>query len=169
MEKNLYLVGMMGAGKTTVSKILADNLGFSFIDMDTMIVEREKMSINDIFERFGESYFRHVESKVLSDIARDKRKVVSTGGGVVLNELNIDIMKESGVIFYLKTSADTLAERLRGADDRPLLKDVELDERLAKLLEARSDLYEKADFTVVTDDKSPEEVALDIVKLLKIS
>ena len=160
---NVILCGMMGSGKTTVSFALAKCLGWERVDTDECIVDRYG-KISDIFEKQGEAYFRGLETQISSELAQKDRLVISTGGGLVLKEENVELLKKNGIIVYLRTSIPTLVKRLLGDEDRPLLKgEANLEQRLISLLDVREPIYEKvANYVVDTDGKSPEELALEI-------
>lgn len=164
--KNIYLIGMMGSGKSVVSEILANRLSLESVDMDYIIESDENMAINEIFAIKGERYFRAVESRLLKDVAQGEKKIVSTGGGVVLDDNNIMLMKETGIVVYLKASTDVLMMRLSNKTDRPLLNGEELGDKLREIFMLRSSLYERGNFTIDTTDCSPDEVADKIVELL---
>lgn len=163
--KNIYLIGMMGSGKTTTGKALAKLLSISFVDLDDQIVERVGKSINDIFATEGESYFRTVESELLLETSGGRDQVVATGGGIVLNAANRERMKNTGVVIYLKTSLNVLWDRVKSKTDRPLLRGRDPQETLAALFRDREPLYEAgADKSFLTNGKSPESVAVEIYK-----
>jgi shikimate kinase len=165
---NIYLIGMMGSGKTIVAKALAHELLKHVEDLDELIVRREKRSINAIFSESGESYFRTIEKEVLKDIARQSDIVVSTGGGIVLDPENIECMRSSGVMIYLKAPTDILMERLKHESDRPLLRNPDPREALETIYVKRKALYEKAHFSVSTEAKKPFEIAGEIMGLLAV-
>lgn len=146
---NVFLVGMMGAGKTTVGKVLARRLGREFVDCDKEIVERTGVPIATIFEIEGEAGFRRRESAVLAELARRAGAVVATGGGAVIAEENRRVMRESGTVVYLHTSLDHLHERTRRDSARPLLAKGDRKAKLAELLSARDPLYREAAHIVV--------------------
>ncbi|MGN0015039.1 MAG: shikimate kinase [Candidatus Gastranaerophilaceae bacterium] len=166
MSKNIVLVGLSGTGKTTVGKILKIKLqNFSLIDTDAIIVEEENRSINNIFAESGEDFFRNLETKAAQKASQQQNAIVSTGGGIVLREKNIDLLKQNGIIFYLKTSPEILAKRLKYDSSRPLLKTDDIKSKLENMLKVRGSLYEKADVIINTDDLSPEETANEIVRI----
>lgn len=166
MSKNIVLVGLSGSGKTTVGNLLKDIFEkFSFIDTDEMIVKRENRSINDIFAEDGENYFRQIETKITKEISENENQIISTGGGIVLKEENILNLKKNGIIFYLKTSPDTLIKRLRGDDTRPLLKTDNVKLKLVSMLEKRGTLYEKADYTIETDNLPIKDTVEKIARI----
>ena len=165
---NIYLIGMMGSGKTATSVCLGNDLSRETVDMDAILVEREGMTISDIFEKKGEIYFRNAEKDLLAEICEMKNVVVSTGGGVVLNEENMHCMQATGVVVYLKASTDILVSRLEGKKDRPLLHGETLKEKLTQIFNLRAALYETGTITIDTDGKTPQETADMVVEALKI-
>lgn len=163
--KNVYLIGMMGSGKTSSGRALAKLLALPFFDLDDQIVERSGQSINDIFKTKGEPYFRSLESELLNEISRKTDQVVATGGGIVLSSSNNEKMKSTGHVIYLKTSLDVLWERVKEKKDRPLLSGPDPQKALAGLFYGRTPLYEaNSDKFFSTDRKSPEAVAAEIYK-----
>lgn len=146
---NVFLVGMMGAGKTTVGKVLARRLGREFVDCDREILERTGVPIATIFEIEGEAGFRRRESAVLAELARRPGVVVATGGGAVISEENRRVMRESGTVVYLHASLDHLYERTRRDSVRPLLAKGDRRATLAELLSTRDPLYREAAHIVV--------------------
>ena len=119
---NIYLIGMPGCGKSTIGKATAEKTGLPFIDADNIITEKQKMSINDIFAKHGEEYFRNLETEALRSVSTAENAIIATGGGAVLRQENIDIMKKTGKLIYINTPVETI---LSQADfsSRPLLKD----------------------------------------------
>lgn len=166
MSKNIVLVGLSGSGKTTIGKLLQKVFSdFILVDTDEIIVNKEKRTINDIFAIDGEQYFRSIEAQVAKEVSEKENQIISTGGGIVLNGQNIAELKKNGIIFYLKTSPETLINRLKGDDTRPLLKTDDIRKKLVSMLEIRGNLYEKADFTVITDNQSENETAQEIARI----
>ncbi|XP_062095733.1 shikimate kinase 1, chloroplastic-like [Humulus lupulus] len=152
----IYLVGMMGSGKTTVGKILSQELGYSFIDCDTKIEEKARnLSVAEIFKHFGERHFRKLETKVLQELSCEHSKVVSTGGGAVVQNVNWKYMQK-GITVWLDVPLDELAQRISavGSGSRPLLPNESGDryskifKRLSDLLQQRSELYANANARV---------------------
>ncbi len=162
-----YLIGMMGSGKSSVGKLLANKLQFSNIDIDKEIEKDEKLSIKEIFEKKGENYFREIESKYL--LRKRKLAVVSCGGGIILNKKNREFLKTSGYTIYLKSSIPTLEKRLLNENGRPLLSNDNLKETLINIYSKRKTLYTSAaNTTIITDRRSVKEVCELIIKKLKI-
>jgi len=164
---NIYLVGMMGAGKSVVGKALASQLGCRFIETDTFIVEASGQTIPDLFESKGEEAFRKMESGVLAEIARWDHAVVSSGGGIIMKPENFSLMKSTGKIIYLKTKPETLWKRIASDRTRPLLNVKDPFQRMQDLLRERSPIYEQADITVETDNKKPETIAEEMASLVE--
>ncbi len=166
MSKNIVLVGLSGSGKTSVGKFLQKRFhDFTFTDTDNIIVKKENRSINDIFATNGENYFRNIEHLTVCEISKQENLIISTGGGVVLNQQNIIELQKNGIIFYLKTSPEKLIERLKGDNSRPLLKTDDIKEKLTNMLEVRGSLYEKADFTIETDVLTIEKTSEEIMRI----
>ena len=162
-----YLIGMMGSGKSSVGKLLANKLQFSIIDIDKEIEKNEKLSIKEIFEEKGENYFREIESKYL--LRKRNSAVVSCGGGIVLNKKNREFLRTSGYTIYLKSSIPTLEKRLLNKNSRPLLNNANLKKTLIKIYNKRKTLYTSAaNATIITDRRSVKEVCELIIKKLKI-
>jgi shikimate kinase len=161
--KNIYLIGMMGSGKTSTARELARRLGMNVVDLDEWIEDRAHKSVNDIFAQDGEGAFRSLESEALAEISQGEGHVVATGGGVVLSQINVKRMQETGLVIYLKTGLDVLWDRVKDKKDRPLLKATWPREKLRELAEARTKLYERAArLAVTTDRKTPAQVAKEI-------
>jgi len=153
---NIFLVGMMGAGKTTLGRALARRLGREFVDSDRVLVERTGVPVATIFEIEGEEGFRRRESGVLQELCARDRCVIATGGGVVLTEANRDLMRTSGTVVYLKARLESLWERTRHDSTRPLLATPDPRARLAELLAEREPLYRQTAHVVVeTGQQSP--------------
>ena len=162
---NIILVGYMGAGKTTVGKKLSEH-GYKFIDTDEYIVDYEKMSINDIFSRHGEKYFRDLETKVLNILAENTRNtVISTGGGLPLRKENEAILKNIGRVIYLKADADTIYERVKRDTKRPLLAGDDPYKKICDMLVERTPRYEAvADIIIDTREKNTDMIAREILE-----
>ena len=164
--RSLYLVGMMGSGKTSTGRPLAERLGYGFVDADAVIEQAAGCSIPDIFDRDGEAGFRSLESQVLSAISQRHSLVVATGGGVVTQPENWGLL-HSGIVIWLDVMRDQLLARLKAdATKRPLLQTPDPEAALDELLAQRKPLYAEADLTVVIDQEDPATVADGILQLL---
>ena len=164
--RSLYLVGMMGSGKTSTGRPLAERLGYGFVDADAVIEQAAGCSIPDIFDRDGEAGFRSLESQVLSAISQRHSLVVATGGGVVTQPENWGLL-HSGIVIWLDVVPDQLLHRLNADSTvRPLLQTTDPEASLNTLLNERRPLYGEADLTVVINDETPEAVADGILQLL---
>jgi len=164
--RSLYLVGMMGSGKTSTGRPLAERLGYGFVDADAVIEQAAGCSIPEIFERDGEAGFRSLESQVLSAISQRHSLVVATGGGVVTQPENWGLL-HSGIVIWLDVVPDQLLHRLNADSTvRPLLQTTDPEAALNALLNERRPLYSEADLTVVINDETPEAVADGILQLL---
>jgi shikimate kinase len=165
---NISLIGFMGSGKTSTGKILADKLNFLFIDLDNIIELSMNMPISEIFEKHGEEYFRNTETNSIKKIYVNKNCVFACGGGAVLRNENIEIIKKNSTVVFLYVSPGIAFERLKNENNRPLLKTPNKLNVIISLIEKRDDLYRNAcDFTVDTDVKSPKEAADEILMRLK--
>ncbi|MCJ7605302.1 MAG: shikimate kinase [Dehalococcoidales bacterium] len=170
MKTNIALIGFMGTGKTAVGKLLAEKTGREFLELDAMIEEKAGMTIPEIFRQEGETGFREREIAAVTELSGRKNSVIACGGGVVLNTINIDRLREECLIVCLTASTETVIKRT-GEDGgaRPLLDTVERAARVAELLKFRKPLYRQAaDFTVATSRLSLENVAAAIISKLKV-
>lgn len=162
-NNNVFLVGPMGAGKTTIGRFLAEILELEFIDLDTAIEERCGANIPWIFDVEGEAGFRKRESRMLEEITSRSNVLLATGGGAVLSESNRELLKQQGYVVYLNASAAQLLERTAHDRNRPLLQVENPQEVIEKILSERDPLYrEVADLVVVTEKRKPQVVAEDI-------
>lgn len=162
---NISIIGMMGSGKTTVAKLLSEKLAeFSFIDTDDLIVKTENLSIVDIFAKKGEDYFRNLESKILAKSLKNDHQIISTGGGIILNDSNMKILKEKSVVFFLNADADTLFLRLKNNKDRPLLNEGDMKDKISTILSERINKYKQAHYIINTDNMSPEAITEEIIR-----
>jgi shikimate kinase len=146
---NIFLVGMMGAGKTTLGRALAQRLRMAFVDTDRVMVERTGVPVATIFEIEGEDGFRKRESALLEEMAEADSQVIATGGGAVLAERNREVMRQHGTVIYLRAQVDALWERTRHDSSRPLLKTADPHATLTALLEKRDPLYRDAAHIIV--------------------
>ena len=166
IKKNrpVYLCGFMGCGKSRIGREFAKRSGMTFADLDRYIVEHEGMKIPEIFEKYGESRFRDLESELILTIGKEGNTIVSCGGGVVVRPENIEYMKKNGRVFYLKTSPETVYNRVKDSTNRPILNGNMNVEYIAGLMEKRRALYEgAADITITTDGKSVDEITDEII------
>lgn len=163
--KNIYLIGFMGTGKSTVGTMLAETLGTKCIEMDELIQKRQQMSITEIFDAFGERYFRDLETELLHSLVDEEQIVVSCGGGSVLRNENAEIMKQSGRIILLTASPETVYKRVRDSKTRPILNGHMSIAEIRSLMEKRKVRYDAvADVKIATDEKSAEAICAEIVQ-----
>jgi shikimate kinase len=158
---NIYLIGMMGTGKSTLGKTLSKNMQKPFIDLDSEIEKTGGSSVSEIFDRDGEERFREVETEQLKQYSGS---VVACGGGIVLKLENRHFIKNNGIAILLTASMGELSQRLSDSDNRPLLANDITEEALTKLwLERQLDYLNTADFTIETGGKNPEELSEEII------
>jgi len=163
---NIYLVGFMGTGKTTVGKELAKRKNWSFVDLDDLIELRERMTIVEIFAQKGEPYFRRREKEILKEVAKEKNFVVACGGGIVLDEENVKIMYETGIPICLVATSEVILKRTEGFSYRPLLNTANPKERIEELLQKRAPFYARIEKKIDTSNLTVEEVVEQILKLI---
>lgn len=163
---NIYLIGMMGAGKSTAGQVLAQRLGYQFFDTDAVITQAAGCSISQIFAESGEAVFRNLETQVLSQLAAHRRLVVATGGGIVLERMNWSHLRH-GLIVWLNPTLETLWQRLQTDTTRPLLQDSNPRQTLEQLLMQRQPLYQQADLCIeVTPEDDAETVVQQIIEAI---
>ena len=151
----------MGSGKTTVANILAKKLSLEAVEMDDLIVKKEGKTINQIFNEEGETKFRQLETEMSKDLSKKENVVISTGGGVVINKVNVESLGKNGKVIFLKTSFSEINKRLKSVNNRPLFKD---KKSAKKLFDSRQKLYEEnADLIINTDGKSVDKIAYEII------
>lgn len=163
--KNIVLLGFMGTGKTTVAKALSKELDRTYVNVDDLIEAREKKSINDIFKDDGEAYFRKVEKDIIKEVSRLSGQVIDAGGGVVMDEENMNTLRETGLLICLWSDPATVLERTKKYSHRPLLNVDDPEKKISELLEYRRPFYEKADFHV---DSTSGDVSAVVEKVRKI-
>ena len=164
LKKNIFLTGFMGSGKTSVGILLADLLKVDFFDTDGLIIRDQKMSVNEIFKRYGEEFFRNRETEALRILGNKPPGtcVVSTGGGAVLREENIAAMRKNGLVVYLDVSAEEAYRRIKYKKNRPLLRVADPCKVIRELLQERRPFYRQADLEVDSSGKTVEEIAQEI-------
>jgi shikimate kinase len=165
MNRHIFLIGFMGTGKSTVARVLAQLTGAEVCEMDEQIEADHGMSIKEIFSRYGESRFRELETELCRRFAKLPPSVVSCGGGVVTRPENVALLKDSGIVILLKAKPETVYERVKDSDARPILNGQMRVDAINDLMEQRRAAYESAcDLAVDTDGKSPEEIARVILQ-----
>ncbi len=167
MGKNIVLTGFMGAGKSTVGRIIARALGMRFVDLDEEIEKKAGMSIPEIFSKYGEEHFRDIESEIIKEVSSLSNAVIVTGGGAVIREENRKMLRENGVIVYLHVEPEEAFRRLKDDTSRPLLRVENPLQRIKELMDKRKEFYRDNDFEVDTTGLSPEEVAEEVIKRIK--
>ena len=164
---NIILIGPMGSGKTSTGRMLAKEMGYAFADTDEEVTKRTGVSIAYIFDVEGEEGFRKRECLALKECLNDNKTVVSTGGGIVLSKENRDLLQDRGTVVYLQTSIRTQVKRTASTNNRPLLQNKDPEETLEKLMLTRAPLYEEiADITIMTDNKSLQEMSKEIQRTI---
>lgn len=162
---NIVLIGFMGAGKSTISDCLRTAFAMEVVEMDQIIAERQKMSISDIFETYGEEYFRDLETNLLIEMQSRTNVVISCGGGVPMRDRNVAEMKKNGKVVLLTAKPETILNRVRDNHDRPLLEGNKNVEFIAGLMEKRRRKYEAAaDVIIETDGKDELEICEELVQ-----
>jgi shikimate kinase len=172
-KKNLvFLTGFMGSGKSTIGPIIANTLGYGFVDLDRMIEHREGRKIGLIFKEDGESRFRELERSVVREYIHHSREVISLGGGTIVHDPTLALVREHGILVYLRMSSETILRRLKSKADRPMLRDEKGDlmgiEQLRlhvqKLIDQRTPYYEQADVLINTDN---QRIGLTVDELVR--
>lgn len=165
---NIVLVGFMGTGKTQVGKLLAKKMEMKYISTDELIEDKERRSINEIFKRSGEPYFRRVEKEVVKKVAQLNRFIIDAGGGMVLDEENIEHLKRNAKIICLTATPEIILERTKRYHHRPLLNVENPKSKVEELLRARAQAYGRADYAVDTTNLNIEQVAEEIKSRLEV-
>ena len=165
---NIYLIGMMGSGKSTIGEKLANNLNMEYVDIDDDIESVHQMTIIDIFNQLGEKKFREIESAYFLEKAKQTNQVFSTGGGIILNIENRDILKNNGRTFFLETDCKILLNRIKNISSRPLLDNKSPIETISLIWEKRKKYYyESSDYTINTNTLSINDVIDEIARKIK--
>ena len=170
----IYLTGFMGSGKSTIAPILANTIGYKFLDIDKAVEQETGKNVIDIFLDEGETYFREIEERIVRATSLDDHIVVSLGGGTITSAANLSLVKSSGVLIYLKTDLQHIFQRVKHRRDRPLLlskdgerlTDDELLKRIEVMFSVREPLYSQADIIVETSDKRVGVTVDRIVKMI---
>ncbi len=165
MRNNLVLAGFMGCGKSTVGRLLAEKLGYTFCDSDCVIEQREGAAISQIFADNGEDYFRKLEKTVIKELSSKDGLVIATGGGAVLNPENAENLRKTGVVFFLEITPETVLKRLENDISRPLLMRNDKAKAITTLMSERKPLYTAVAHFVVNAENTPENVAEQIIEL----
>lgn len=174
--ERLYITGFMTSGKSTIGPILANVIGWKFKDLDVEIEKNEKMPVVEIFSKKGEQYFRQIEHKLLLELSETKFLVLSLGGGTIVSQENLQLMKRTGKIVYLKSSPEMIYQRIKNKIDRPIFRDLVLSEnskpqdfidRIKELQNEREPYYSSADFFIDTDKTRIGITVDNLVKILR--
>lgn len=164
MNASVYLCGFMGCGKSHIGRLLAAELGREFLDMDRYIVEHEKMSIPQIFEKFGEPHFRRLEAKYIRQLSGGY--IVATGGGALINEHTAQFARESGLSVYINTSFENCYDRIKNDSNRPLVVN-NTPEQLRQLYDARAEIYRRNSMAMVNGNAKDTVICGEIIKLVQ--
>ena len=166
MKSNIALIGFMGSGKTTIGRVLAKNLDMKFVDIDRCISIQEKKAISEIFEEHGEKYFRDLERSIIEEESKDNNIVISTGGGAIIDNVNIKNLKSTSFVVFLDCNIETIYERVRRSKHRPLLNNSEdMFNTIKALHEKRQLLYKiSADFSINIDANTNIYDTVDKIK-----
>ena len=165
----ISLTGMMGSGKTSIGKLLAKKINLPFYDSDEDIEDKLSLKISEIFETYGESWFRKQEEKICIDILKKEKFVLALGGGAITNVKIRDSIAKNSLLIYLKTDENILFERLKNDKSRPLLKGTNLKKQINSILEDREKLYSKSNIIIENNVNDIEAVVEEIISLIKKS
>lgn len=165
--KNIFIVGSMGSGKTSIGKMLAKNNNLSFLDTDHEIIRSCGYSIPDIFEKFGEEHFRGLETEQLRKMNVIENHVISTGGGIILRDDNERLMKDLGIIIFLDININSQIDRVKNRKNRPLLNNKSLKDNLLSLKKIRDPIYKKiSNYIIDVSGKERDQVINEIQKII---
>jgi shikimate kinase len=163
---NIYLIGLMGSGKSTVGKILSHQLGYRFFDTDILVEKVVGKTINEIFTTEGEDYFRALETKVLEQVSLCTKSAIATGGGIILKQQNWSYLR-NGLIVWLDVPISLIIQRLTNDNTRPLLKEIDPTEKLKLILQNRENLYNQADLHIkISGEDTPQQISQEIINLI---
>ena len=167
MKKNITLIGMMGSGKTTTAKELSKILPeFKLVGIDDEIEKSSGKKISEIFLKYGEAHFRELETNKIKQFIQNDHQIISAGGGAFENPDNRRRLLENSFVFFLKASPQTIYDRIKAESHRPLLKKNFSVEKIANILSLREKNYQKANHTIETDKKTPEDIAKEIAGVI---
>ena len=166
---NLALIGFMGTGKTSVGRLVADQLRFEFLDTDDLIETRSGKAINDIFSQNGESAFRQLECDLVEELSSVRQTVISTGGGLPVSPANLDSLKQHALVVCLWSSPEKIFERVRDQSHRPLLQSPDPLARIRSLLATREPFYKRADVLINSEFRSIREVAQQVILQFRLA
>ena len=165
--KKIALIGMMGSGKSTISKLLSEKLNYNLFELDEIFEQQEKTSIKEYFKNFGEENFRLKETEILKSTILYNNIVISCGGGIVLKKENQEILFNSDVLtIYLETDVENIYNRIKKDNQRPLLQVENPKEEIEKILNSRKELYKKAQIKIQTNNKKPIEIIEEILETI---
>lgn len=168
LKEHLFLIGFMGCGKSTNARYIAKQAGTAYLEMDQEIVKQQGMAITEIFEKRGETYFRDLETELIRSLTERAPAVISCGGGAVLRDENVELMKSCGKIVLLTASPESIFDRVKDSKDRPILNGNMNLEFINELMEKRRPKYEAAaDFSISTDMKNVREICEEIADRLE--
>lgn len=167
MFKNIILTGFMGVGKTSVGTRLAKDLGYVFVDTDTLIEADQNMTITAIFAKYGEPYFREVEARIVREVMERESQVVSTGGGAVIWDMNREAFKKAGLVVCLSARPEVIFDRIKHETHRPLLQTPDPLAKIKEMLDSRARFYAQADLTIDTSEKSVDQIISEIKERIK--
>ncbi len=169
MKKNITLIGMMGCGKTTVAKELSKVLPeYALVDIDEEIEKSTGKKISEIFLKYGEPHFRELEINKIKQFTQNDFQIISAGGGAFENPDNRKRFLENSTVIFLKASPDNIYERIKAETHRPLLKKHFSLEKIQHILSLREKNYQKANYTIDTDNKTPAEIAEKIIGVINV-
>ena len=160
---NIVLIGFMGTGKTSVGQRISEKLQMPMVDTDTIVETDNQMIIGEIFDRYGEDYFRNLENAAVHKASKYTNHIISTGGGVVLRIENLNLLQENGLLFCLRATPEEIFKRIKDESHRPLLKDPNPPNKIRRLLQKRQAQYQRIEHQIETTDLSIEEVTNQII------
>jgi shikimate kinase len=168
LQKNIALIGFMAVGKSAIGRTLAKKLRRRFVDLDRVIERAEGSKVREIFEHKGEAYFRQLEKQALVDVLEENNQVIATGGGVILDDQNLQILREKALLIGLSAEMDVLLARAGDATKRPLLQGSNRREKIEDLLRQRAARYAQAHVTIDTSNLTVDQVVKKIMGMLEV-